>query len=61
MMELEVRFEKAWEALAADGRSRRVGRVRLLREYDRPLRYQIVSIYDSGEVGEEVEGEGAGS
>ena len=59
-MELEVRFEKAREALVADGRSRRVGRVRLLREYDRPLRHQIVSLYDSGEVGEEVEEEGVG-
>jgi hypothetical protein len=32
----DVRFAKALEALAADGRSRRAGRVTLLREYERP-------------------------
>ena len=45
----------------ADGRSRRAGRVRLPREYERPFQHQIISLYDSaevrGEVGEERDGE----
>ena len=31
-----MRFAKAREALVAEGRSRRVGSVMLLREYERP-------------------------
>jgi hypothetical protein len=34
--EMVVRFVKAWEALVAEGRVRRVGRVRVLSVYERP-------------------------
>jgi hypothetical protein len=34
--ETVVRFVKAWEALVADGRVRREGRVSVLSVYDRP-------------------------
>lgn len=42
-----VRFVNARDALLAEGRVRSVGRVRVLRVYDRPC-IQIISIYVEG-------------
>jgi hypothetical protein len=45
----------------ADGRSRRVGRVRLLREYERPCNMKEISVCDYKEVRGKIEEEGLGN